>query len=66
MPACVNVVQQWAQAEVCTHDGVHTCIHECGQVWGTSAIRFIPIRKSDGTLTHTFTRRHKAQFSALR
>lgn len=32
MLVCVNVVQQWAQAEVCTHDSLHTCI-ECGQVW---------------------------------
>lgn len=28
----MNAVQQWAQAEVCTHDSSHTCIHECGQV----------------------------------
>lgn len=28
----MNAVQ-WAQAEVCTHDSSHTCIHECGQVW---------------------------------
>lgn len=49
---------------------VHTCIHECGQVWlsvSNGSNKIHPIRKTDGILTHTFTRRHKkAQFSALR